>query len=69
MSNPIFVHVQSNGDIFASIDPHYVPAGTNLATFRVSSSVASQKLGTITAVSSAVTAVSGSTGKQGKEIV
>lgn len=70
MANPVFIHVQDNGDIHASIDPFYTPAsGTNLAIFRVSSSVSSQKLGTITATAGAVTAVSGGTGKQGKEIV
>jgi hypothetical protein len=68
MSNPMFIHIQTNGDVFASIDPHYVPAGTSLGIYRVNSAAASQKLGTLTATAGAVTGVSGTTGKQGKEI-
>jgi hypothetical protein len=67
MSHPMFIHVQTNGDVFSSIDPHYVPAGTSLAIFRVNSSAASQKLGTLSGNSGAY-ALTGSTGKQGKEI-
>ena len=68
MANPVFIHVQTNGDVFASIDPHYVPAGTSLAIFRVNSATSSQKLGTLSGNSGAY-ALSGGTGKQGKEIV
>jgi hypothetical protein len=64
----MFIHVQTNGDVFASIDPHYVPAGTSLAIYRVNSSTASQKLGTLSGNSGSY-ALSGSTGKQGKEVV
>jgi hypothetical protein len=64
---PIFLHIMSNGDIWASGDPFFTPAGTILATYRVNSLISSQKLGTLTATAGAVTAASGGTGKFGKE--
>lgn len=68
MSHPIFVHVMSNGDIWQSLDSSYIPSGTVLAAFRLNSNAATQKIGTISG-NSGTYAVSGSTGRGGKEIV
>jgi hypothetical protein len=68
MANPLFIHVQTNGDVFVSLDPAYVPAGTNAAIFRTNSQPTSQKLGTLSGTAGAY-AVSGGTGKYGKEVV
>lgn len=68
MSAPAFIHILSNGDIWFSNDVNFVPKGTILSSHRVNSDASSQKIGTITAVSSAVTSVSGATGRFGKEI-
>lgn len=69
MSHPAFIHIMSNGDVWYSIDPNATPTGTVLAAYRVNTSAATQKLGTLTATAGAVTAASGGTGKYGKEIV
>jgi hypothetical protein len=66
---PVFLHIMSNGDIWASNDIAFTPTGTILGTYRIASGIKSQKIGTLTAVSGAVTATSGATGKRGKEIV
>jgi hypothetical protein len=68
MANPLFVHVQTSGDIFISLDPAYVPAGTSAAIFRTNSQPASQKIGTVSGVAGSY-AVSSGTGKYGKEVV
>lgn len=67
MSAPLFIHIQSNGDVWASNNLNDTPTGTNLAVFKVSSDTKFQKIGTISASASAVSSVSGGTGKQGKE--
>lgn len=69
MSCPAFIHIQANGDIWYSNNLTDVAPGTNLALFKVNSDAKFQKIGTITASASAVSSVSGGTGKQGKEFV
>lgn len=69
MSIPVFIHVLSTGDIWYSNDVNFVPKGTILGSYRVNSDAATQKIGTLTASASAVTATSNSTGRFGKEIV
>lgn len=66
---PVFIHIMSNGDIWASIDISFTPTGTVLGSYRIASLVKSQKIGTLTATAGAVTATSGANGKTGKEIV
>jgi hypothetical protein len=68
MSCPLFLHIQSNGDVWVSNNLSDTPTGTNLAIFKINSDSKFQKLGTITASASTVASVSGGTGKQGKEL-
>jgi hypothetical protein len=63
VSVPIFIHIQSDGSVWVSNNLADTPTGTNLAIFRVNSDVKFQKVGTISASASTVSAVSGSTGK------
>jgi hypothetical protein len=44
---PHFLFVLSTGDIWVGIDPNVVPAGTILATYRISGLAALQKIGTV----------------------
>ncbi len=67
MSCPNFLHFQANGDVWFSLDENFVPAGSNLAVFRVFSDAKTQKLGTISGNSGAY-ACSGGTGRRGNEI-
>ena len=67
MANPIFVHVMSTGDVWTSLDPNYVPTGTVLGSFRINSGAATQKIGTLSGNSGSY-AVSGATGRWGKEL-
>ncbi len=64
---PLFIHVLSTGDIWASSDHTFTPTGTILATFRVNSLAKSQKIGSLSGNSGSY-ATSGSTGKYGTEI-
>lgn len=66
MAVPVFIHVMSNGDIWASCDINFTPTGTVLATFRANSELSSQKLGTVSGNSGSY-ACSGHVGKYGKE--
>lgn len=68
MSVPLFVHILSTGDVWASNDINFTPSGTILATFRLNSDIHSQKLGTISGNSGSY-AASGHTGKYGTEKV
>jgi hypothetical protein len=69
MSHPVFLHIMSTGDVWFSIDSTYVPAGTVLAAYRIVSDAHTQKLGTITATSSAITAASGGNSRTGPDKV
>jgi hypothetical protein len=68
MSVPTFIHVMSNGDVWHSNNINFLPSGTVLATFRVNSDAASQKLGTVSGNSGAY-ACSGHVGVWGKEAI
>lgn len=46
--HPLFVFVTSTGNIWASCDLNDTPAGTIVATFRVSAGTALVQLGTLT---------------------
>lgn len=52
MSVPMFITVTKTGDIWASIDPNFVPAGTVAATYKINSTASTQKVGTITGAGS-----------------
>lgn len=64
---PIFIHILSNGEVWASVDKSFTPSGTILATYRVASLAKSQKIGTLSGNSGSY-AASGHTGKDGAEI-
>lgn len=68
MSIPIFLHVMSNGDIWASNNPQDTPAGTVTGTYRILSDLKFQKIGTLSGTFSSSLAASNTTGKFGKEI-
>jgi hypothetical protein len=65
---PVYIHFVNDGTVWISCDRTFTPAGTVLGTFDICGLPRSQKLTTITAVSGAVTAVSGANGKFGTEI-
>lgn len=65
---PVYIHFVNDGTVWISSDRSYTPAGTVLGTFDICGQPRSQKLTTLTAVSSAITAVSGANGKFGVEI-
>ena len=44
---PIFIHILSTGDVWASSDINFTPTGTILATYRVNALAKSQKIGTL----------------------
>lgn len=68
MSHPLFIHVMQNGDVWAGTDIHFTPAGTVIATYRINSDLATQKLGTLSGTIGTTLALSNGTGKWGKEI-
>jgi hypothetical protein len=68
MSIPIFIHVMSNGDVWASNSHQDTPTGTVTATYRILSDLKFQKIGTLSGVFSSSLAATGATGKFGKEI-
>jgi hypothetical protein len=68
MSNPIFIHVQANGDVWVSNNVADTPAGTSIGVFKVNSDSKFQKIGTLSGTANSSLATSGATGKQGKEI-
>jgi hypothetical protein len=68
MSAPIFIHVQSNGDVWVSSNVADTPAGTSIGIFKVLSDAKFQKIGTLSGTTSSNLTASGATGKQGKEL-
>jgi hypothetical protein len=68
MSVPIFIHVQSNGDVWVSTNVADTPGGTSVGIFKVNSDTKFQKIGTLSGTTSSNLAASGATGKQGKEL-
>jgi hypothetical protein len=68
MSAPIFIHVQSNGDVWVSNNVADTPAGTSIGIFKVNSDSKFQKIGTLTGTASSNLTATGATGKQGKEL-
>jgi hypothetical protein len=67
MSVPIFIHVQSNGEIWVSTNVADTPAGTSVGIFKVNSDCKFQKIGSLSGTASSNLAASGTTGKQGIE--
>jgi hypothetical protein len=66
MSAPNFLHIQSDGGIWFSLDENFVPpTGTSLAILRVYPEAKSQKIATLTGNSGSY-ACSGSTGRHGE---
>lgn len=68
MSNPVFLHVMSTGDLWVSNNPNDTPSGTVTGTYKINSDAAFQKIGTLSGTINSSLAASGKTGKQGKEI-
>jgi hypothetical protein len=68
MSVPIFIHIQSNGDVWVSNNVADTPTGTSVGIFKVNSDSKFQKIGTLSGTTSSNLAASGATGKQGKEL-
>lgn len=67
MSAPIFIHVMSSGDVWVSTNVADTPAGVSVGIFKVNSDTKFQKIGTLSGTASSNLAVTGATGKQGKE--
>ncbi len=69
MSTPIFLHVMSNGEIWAGNNLQDTPTGVVTATYKINCDAKFQKIGTLSGVFSSSLTATGATGKQGKEIV
>ena len=70
MSNPVFLHVMSNGDLWFSNNRDQVPTGTITGTYHINSDAKFQKIGTLSGtISSSLVAGSSSAGLYGKQIV
>ena len=67
---PHFLTIMANGDIWVSLDPNFVPTagGAVLSVHRINGGASTQKIGTVSGNAGSY-AVSGGTGKAGKEIV
>jgi hypothetical protein len=68
MSVPVFIHIQSNGDVYVSTNVADTPAGTSVGIFKVNSDAKFQKIGTLSGTTSNNLTAVGATGKQGKEL-
>ena len=66
MSVPVFLHILSTGEVWASNNINDVPAGTILATAKFNSDLKFQKVCTISGNSGSYS-VSGHNGKSGVE--
>jgi hypothetical protein len=68
MSNPCYIHVQTNGEIWFGCSADAAPtSGTNAAIFKVNSSAAFQKIGTLSGSVGSYAATGN--GRNGKELV
>lgn len=63
MSQPVFLHVMSNGDLWIGNHPGDVPTGTVTGTYKFTSGCAFQKIGTLSGTISSSLAASNTTGK------
>lgn len=63
MSNPVFLHVMSDGTLYASNDIQYTPAGTITGTYRFLSDLGSQKIGKLSGTAGTNLTQTGATGK------
>lgn len=64
----MFIHIQTNGDVWVGCDQDAAPtSGTSAAIFRVNSGAAFKKVGTLSGTVGSY-AVTNGTGKNGKEI-
>lgn len=68
MSNPIFIHVMSNGDIWVSNYVNDVPTGTVVGSWRVLEDAKFQKIGTLSGTVSSSLTQAGAAGRNGKEV-
>lgn len=64
MSSPLFLHIMSTGDIWASTSSDDTPSGTILATIKLNNGLKFQKISTVSGNSGSYAA----TGKFGKEV-
>lgn len=82
MSQPLFLHFYSNGKVYISNELAFTPgvasqgsskfkteAGTAIGVFRINSDADAQLVTTLSGTVSSSLAVSGATGKNGKELV
>lgn len=67
MSAPLFIHIQTNGDIYISNQLADNVPGTLAGTFRVNPNACLTKITTVSGTSPSF-AVSGATGKLGAEL-
>jgi hypothetical protein len=68
MSNSVFLHVLSTGDLWVSNNVNDTPAGTITGTFKFCSDAHFQKIGTLSGTTSSSLTSTGQTGKNGMEI-
>lgn len=67
MSEPIFLHVMSNGDLWISGAVADIPSGTVTATYKINSGAKFQKMGTLSGTCNSNLTATGATGKTGIE--
>lgn len=67
MSNPIFLHILTNGEVWAGNSAGDTPSGTIAATIKLNSDLKFQKVATLAGTANSNLTSTGHTGKFGKE--